>query len=485
MVMLNDLDRFHLVIDVIDRVPGLASRAGHVRQLMVDKRIEARAYTRLEGEDAPEIANWAWPTPAGLILVVNAGSSSLQAPAARPGRRRPRDGGPAGDRRVPTPRRRRRRRSPAGRRRRRSGTGSSTAGRGSRRRSSLDDAALAGIDALSPLAPLHQPRSLAAISAVARRAARTCPHVACFDTAFHATLPEAAATYAIPAAWRELGVRRYGFHGLSHAYASRRAASCCAGATATTAFRVVTCHLGAGASLAAVRGGRSVDTTMGFTPLEGLVMATRSGSIDPGLVAVARDGARDVRGRRGRRRAGAPVGPGGARRDRRHARRCWIARPPATGTRSSPSTSTCHRLRASIAAMAASLGGSTPSCSPAASASGPRRSGRSPPRASSSSASRWTTRANEAATGTADADVGAYGARRPGVRRPGARGRRDRAPGARGRPRMTGRVRATFVAFGAILGARAPSRTGARLLARVRPTRRSRSSGPSRSSSSA
>jgi acetate kinase len=105
------------------------------------------------------------------------------------------------------------------------------------------------------------------------------PAVACFDTAFHATLPPAAFTYAVPRAWQERwGVRRYGFHGLSHAYASRRAAEM------TGARRIVTCHLGAGASLAAVRDGRSVDTTMGFTPLEGLVMATRSGSVDPGLL---------------------------------------------------------------------------------------------------------------------------------------------------------------------------------------------------------
>ena len=97
----------------------------------------------------------------------------------------------------------------------------------------LDPATIAAIDALSPLAPLHQPRSLAGISAV-RAALPDVPHVAAFDTAFHATLPDAASTYAIPAAWRELGVRRYGFHGLSHAYASRRAARRCAGASVTT-----------------------------------------------------------------------------------------------------------------------------------------------------------------------------------------------------------------------------------------------------------
>jgi acetate kinase len=107
--------------------------------------------------------------------------------------------------------------------------------------------------------------------------------VACFDTAFHAAMPASAATYALPPDWRKRwDLRRYGFHGLSHAYASRRAAELLG--RATKGFRVVTCHLGAGASLAAVMDGRSVDTTMGFTPLEGLVMATRSGSVDPGLV---------------------------------------------------------------------------------------------------------------------------------------------------------------------------------------------------------
>ena len=109
------------------------------------------------------------------------------------------------------------------------------------------------------------------------------PAVACFDTAFHATLPAAAATYAVPRAWRErYRIRRYGFHGLSHAYCSQRAARLLN--RPLDALRIVTCHLGAGASLAAVLNGRSVDTTMGFTPLEGLVMATRSGTVDPGLV---------------------------------------------------------------------------------------------------------------------------------------------------------------------------------------------------------
>ena len=108
----------------------------------------------------------------------------------------------------------------------------------------------------------------------------TCPAVACFDTAFHSDLPEASATYAVPLEWRtRWGVRRFGFHGLSHGYAWRRTIELMGHSALASAM--VTCHLGAGASLAAVVEGRSVDTTMGFTPLEGLVMATRSGTIDP------------------------------------------------------------------------------------------------------------------------------------------------------------------------------------------------------------
>ena len=146
----------------------------------------------------------------------------------------------------------------------------------------IDAAVEQRLQALVDLAPLHQPKSLAALDLV-RHALPDVPHVACFDTAFHATMPSAASTYALPAEWRERwGLRRYGFHGISHAYASRRAASVVS--IELTRLRLVCCHLGAGASLAAVRGGSSIDTTMGFTPLEGLVMATRSGSVDPGLL---------------------------------------------------------------------------------------------------------------------------------------------------------------------------------------------------------
>ena len=151
----------------------------------------------------------------------------------------------------------------------------------------IDDAVTDRIAALTPLAPLHQPRALAGIAAV-RGALPGLPEVACFDTAFHARIPTAATTYAVPREWTERwGIRRFGFHGLSHAYASRRAAELlCAD---TDGLRIVTCHLGAGASLAAVRDGRSLDTTMGYTPLEGLVMATRSGDVDPGLLLWAQE----------------------------------------------------------------------------------------------------------------------------------------------------------------------------------------------------
>jgi acetate kinase len=146
----------------------------------------------------------------------------------------------------------------------------------------IDESVLAAVTELASLAPIHQPRCLAGIAAAAR-ALPGVPQVACFDTAFHADLPDAAARYALPAAWtRRFALRRYGFHGLSHAYAARRAADLLGRDFAS--LRIVNCHLGGGASACAIAGGRSVDTTMGFTPLEGLVMATRSGSVDPGLL---------------------------------------------------------------------------------------------------------------------------------------------------------------------------------------------------------
>jgi len=146
----------------------------------------------------------------------------------------------------------------------------------------VDERVLRRLDALTDLAPLHQPKSLRALELV-DRVLPAVPAVACFDTAFHARIPAPAATYALPAEWRKRwNLRRYGFHGLSHAYIAQRVAELAG--RPVEELRTVSCHLGAGASLAAIDRGVSVDTTMGFTPLEGLVMATRSGSVDPGLV---------------------------------------------------------------------------------------------------------------------------------------------------------------------------------------------------------
>ena len=143
----------------------------------------------------------------------------------------------------------------------------------------LDDDVIAALAKLTPLAPLHQRAALAAI-ATAGATLPGVPAVACFDTAFHATMPAAATTYAVPDAWRrQWGIRRFGFHGLSHQWASQRALEILG--LPREGSRVVTCHLGGGASVCAVRDGCSVDTTMGFTPMEGLVMATRSGTSTP------------------------------------------------------------------------------------------------------------------------------------------------------------------------------------------------------------
>jgi acetate kinase len=136
------------------------------------------------------------------------------------------------------------------------------------------------IEELTELAPLHNPASLEGINAV-EQVLPGIPQVAAFDTAFHATLSEAARTYALPRKWtREWGIRRYGFHGLSHSYCSTEAAR----KLGRRGLRLVIAHLGNGASVSAVHDGVCVDTSMGFTPLEGLVMATRSGTVDPGIL---------------------------------------------------------------------------------------------------------------------------------------------------------------------------------------------------------
>jgi len=146
----------------------------------------------------------------------------------------------------------------------------------------VDEKVIDALGAMADLAPLHNPPAVSAMRAL-RTARPDIPVVACFDTAFHAGIPPAAGTYAVPYHWlTDWGIRRFGFHGLSHAYAARRAAQLLDRPAAELAL--VTCHLGAGASLAAVQGGRSIDTTMGYTPMEGLVMATRSGTVDPGAL---------------------------------------------------------------------------------------------------------------------------------------------------------------------------------------------------------
>jgi acetate kinase len=203
---------------------------------------------------------------------------------------------------------------------------------------------------LTELAPLHQPPALDALEAV-QHALPGVPAVACFDTAFHATIPPAAATYALPEPWRErFGLRRYGFHGLSHAYASRRAAQ-----LVPSARRIVTCHIGAGASAAAVLDARSVDTTMGFTPLAGLVMATRCGDVDPGLLMWLLERGEVATGDMGdalERRSGLLGLSGSADMREVLARRDAGEEAARLGF-----DVYVHRLRAAIAAMAAALGG--------------------------------------------------------------------------------------------------------------------------------
>jgi len=140
----------------------------------------------------------------------------------------------------------------------------------------------AGIAKMASFAPEHNRLELEAMDAMSRILGSQAVQVAVFDTAFHATLPEPAYVYPGPYAWLEQNIRRYGFHGISHQYTSRRAADILG--KDLRSLRMITCHLGNGASLAAIRGGFSIDTTMGFTPLEGLMMGTRSGTVDPGIL---------------------------------------------------------------------------------------------------------------------------------------------------------------------------------------------------------
>jgi acetate kinase len=146
----------------------------------------------------------------------------------------------------------------------------------------VDDAVRSALDRAADLAPLHVPPALALLDTL-RELLPDVPHVVCPDSAFHAGLPAPAATYPLPADWRQRwGLRRYGFHGLSYRYATDRAARLLD--RPADRLRLVLAHLGGGASVCAVRDGRSVDTSMGFTPLDGVPMSTRSGAVDPGML---------------------------------------------------------------------------------------------------------------------------------------------------------------------------------------------------------
>jgi acetate kinase len=218
----------------------------------------------------------------------------------------------------------------------------------------IDDDVISGISALTNLAPIHQPRAIAGIEAT-RSVIGSTIEVACFDTAFHAGMAATNRTYALPGDWRaRWPIRRFGFHGLSHAYVARRAAEVTD--LPVESIRTISCHLGSGASLCAIAAGRSVDTTMGFTPLEGLVMGTRSGTIDPGAVLwlIQQAGLTPEDVADGLERRSGLLGLSGRSSDMRDVlggvdagdQRCDLALAVYV-----------HRLVQSVAAMAASLGG--------------------------------------------------------------------------------------------------------------------------------
>jgi acetate kinase len=156
----------------------------------------------------------------------------------------------------------------------------------------IDDAVLASIDKMAQLAPLHNPPNLTGIRA-AMHALPEAPQVACFDTAFHTSIPQVAYTYALPYdLYEKHGIRRYGFHGTSHRYVARRAAAILG--RGKYEINCITCHLGNGSSITAVREGRSIDTSMGLTPLEGVPMGTRCGDIDPAILFFLNDCGYDI-----------------------------------------------------------------------------------------------------------------------------------------------------------------------------------------------
>ncbi len=207
------------------------------------------------------------------------------------------------------------------------------------------------IDALTELAPLHNPPSLECITAM-ERALPGVPQVAAFDTAFHATLAPAARTYPVPQTWtRDWSARRFGFHGLSHSYCASRAAEM----IGRTNLRLIIAHLGNGASVSAVRDGVCVDTSMGFTPLEGLMMGTRSGTVDPGLlIYLLRDKGLDAdRLDKALNHESGLLGVSGVSSDMREVLAAQFKNPNARLA----VEIYVHRIRQTIGAMAAVLGG--------------------------------------------------------------------------------------------------------------------------------
>ncbi|MBW4471666.1 MAG: acetate kinase [Stenomitos rutilans HA7619-LM2] len=207
---------------------------------------------------------------------------------------------------------------------------------------------------LAVLAPVHNPANLEGIEAIERAFGAEIPQIAAFDTAFHSHLPEAAAVYPGPYQWVTLGIRRYGFHGISHQYCAHRVAHLLH--RDLKDLRLMVCHLGNGCSLSAIQHGRSIDTTMGFTPLEGLMMGTRSGSVDPSILLylMRQEGYTTDRLDQELNKASGLLGISGVSADLRQVMQAIDAGNPQAQL---ALDIYLHRLRSCMGSMLASLGG--------------------------------------------------------------------------------------------------------------------------------